>query len=251
MSTPILHRLGKKPVRHDVRTLRLGDYIDETKFLGIPTEKIWSDKVDAWPMYLNDTLGDCTDASAGHMIQCWTANGQLQCVQVTDADILKAYERSGYVPGDPSTDQGAVEIDVLKGWRTDGIGGHKISAFMSFDPKNAKHMAAAIYWFGGAYLGLALPITAQQQDTWDVTPAGLRGDGKPGSWGGHAVPALDFFGDGSYTVITWGAKKKMTGPFTKAYCEEAYAILTEDFLTDDKAPNGLDIAALRADLAAL
>ena len=47
-------------------------------------------------------------------------------------------------------------------------------------------VATAIWLFGGAYIGVELPISAQTQDVWDV-PANLTPDDEPGSWGGHAV----------------------------------------------------------------
>ena len=40
--------------------------------------------------------------------------------------------------------------------------------------------------FGGVYIGLALPVTAQTQDVWDVV-AGGGANAKKGSWGGHCV----------------------------------------------------------------
>ena len=62
-----------------------------------------------WPMYSNDQLGCCTCSSTGHMIEAASRYGQGATIEVTDSDILAEYERvGGYVPGDPSTDNGAV-----------------------------------------------------------------------------------------------------------------------------------------------
>jgi hypothetical protein len=41
----------------------------------------------------------------------------------------------------------------------------------------------------------------------------------------------------------------MTWEFWDRYCDEAYVLLSEDFLAVGKAPNGFDLAALKADLA--
>jgi hypothetical protein len=43
----------------------------------------------------------------------------------------------------------------------------------------------------------------------------------------------------------------MTWAFWEAYCDEAYAILSHDFLEKNKTPDGFDLATLRADLKAL
>ena len=104
---------------------------------------------------------------------------------------------------------------------------------------------------------MALPISAQTQQVWSVPPGGPTGDGKPGSWGGHAVPVMGYDSHG-LTVITWGAPKVMTWQFWAAYCDEAYAVLSMDFLkadpnnpNDPVSPNGFDLAALQADLKAV
>jgi hypothetical protein len=59
----------------------------------------------------------------------------------------------------------------------------------------------------------------------------------------------------SLTVVTWGALQSMTWGFWAAYCDEAYAILSPDYL-DQKAgqtvaPNGFNLAQLQEDLADL
>jgi hypothetical protein len=48
--------------------------------------------------------------------------------------------------------------------------------------------------------------------------------------------------------VTWGALQKMTWSFWEAYCEEAYAILSKDYLTGKKTPQGFSTQQLQADL---
>jgi hypothetical protein len=210
-------------------------------------------------MMLNDNLGDCTIAAAGHLIQEWTANtyggpGHV----VGDADILKAYEVvSGYNPKDPNSDSGAVELDVLNYWRKTGIGGHTIWAFASVDPKNVVHVKQATNLFGGLYLGISLPLAAQQlidaAKPWDLVTSHLNGVWKPGSWGGHAVPIVAY--DPNWiTIVTWGKLQGVSWRFFEAYCEEAWAVLGgTDWMkgTHPVSPNGFDLATLQADLKAL
>lgn len=185
------------------------------------------------------------------MVQTWTANASAQVI-IPDADVVKFYERFGYNPKDPNTDQGAVEIDVLKSWRKTPFDGHKLAAFVAVNPQKIDEVKQAIYYFGGAYLGLALPVTAQDQDIWDVVAtADTNPDAAVGSWGGHAVPACAF--DASYIyVITWGAVKKITFSFFSSYCEESYALVSADWIeANKKAPCGFDIDQLQADLKAI
>lgn len=247
-------KLGKLPPRRDARTLKLAKYLRKGTVLPPASPAIdWTVKVRSWPTMANDTLGDCTCAAAGHMIECWTAN-LGDAFTPSSAQIVAAYSAtSGYVPGDPATDNGAVELDVLNYWRQQGIAGHKIDAYAAFDPRNAECGRQAIALFGGAYIGLALPLFAQQQDVWDVPSLWfrLRGQSVPGSWGGHAVPVLAYDSSG-LTCITWGAKKRMTWEFFVQYCDEAYALLSLDWLSEQGTdPSGLDFVQLSADLAAI
>jgi hypothetical protein len=243
--------LGKQRARHDPRTLQLADYIDTTVLQPAPPAVDWGKKIPAtgWGMMLNDKIGDCTCAAAAHLIQDWTSNdGQL--VTLSDDDVLAAYEAvSGYDPKSGKHDDGAVEIDVLNYWRKNGIGEHKFDAYVALEPRNHEHIRDSIHLFGGCYIGLALPVSAQRQRTWTVPPGGTSGPGAPGSWGGHAV-VLVAYNPRRVTCITWGQEKQMTWGFLDAYCDEAYALLSvDDWLHGDKqAPNGLDLATLRTDL---
>ena len=247
MADHSMMKLGKKAARHDARTLKLSDYLDPS--LNPPDTSDWASKMSNLGMMLNDSLGDCTCAGAGHLIQQWSAANGSQII-VPDSDILKAYQAvGGYVPGDSSTDNGAVEIDVLKYWQKTGIGGYKIGAFVSINPKNKKHLQLANAFFGGAYFGIALPVTAQTQEVWTMPDGGLTGDGAPGSWGGHAVPMGAYDLDG-LTVITWGQEKKATWDFVSEYCDEAYCIISPEWTDGTKpAPSGFNLTQLQSDLA--
>ena len=178
-------RLGKLPPRLDTRTLQLADYLRSPRATSsgqgtaLPAKRAlppapcsldWTSKIPSWPMFSNDTLGDCTAAAAAHMIQCWTANAG-DAFTPADAQVIAAYSATGhYVLGNPATDQGAVELDVLSFWRQQGIAGHKIDAYVAFSPQNFEHTRQAINIFGGIYVGLTLPLSAQNQDVWDVVP---------------------------------------------------------------------------------
>lgn len=246
-----LMKLGKQAPKIDSRTLMLADYITAA-LPAAPRAFSYADKVGAsWGMMHNDTLGDCTCAAAGHMIMAWTSCSKGKASRPTDAAILKAYSAvSGYNPKTGANDNGAVELDVLNYWRKTGVGGHVIGAFAATTLNNIDHVKAAVYLFGGCYIGISLPISAQNQDVWDLPAGGATGDGAKGSWGGHAVCVVGYDEQGP-SVITWGAVKKMTWAFWNTYCDESYAIISNDFLNNGKTPAGFDMAALQADLKAI
>ena len=240
-------KLGKLPVRTDVRTLRLGRYVDAAKLPPAPRRLDLAAAVIEWPMYANDRIGDCTTAAAGHMIEAWTAPARGRAVEISERAVLAAFDKVKQV--DPQTgEEGAVELDVLKYWRRRGIGGHRIGAFARVMVSDHRLVRDAAYLFGGLYIGLALPLTAQHQSTWDWTHR-LDGPAKPGSWGGHAVDVVGYDQD-VLTVVTWGRLQELTWSFWDRYVDEVYAILSVDFLDEaGEAPNGFDVAALKADLA--
>lgn len=240
-------RLGKLPRKNDPRTLRLAKYL--TPEATYPDHVDWTAEVPSWPMYGNDSLGDCTCAAAGHAIQAWTAAAGRPATPTLD-EVVAAYWATG------SDDSGRFELDVLNYWRTQGVGGHKILAYVAIDPKNLDHLRYAIATFGGVYTGAALPLSAQGQAEWTLVGDGKTGGAAPGSWGGHAIPYQAYdtrtpngAQGGELVCVTWGALLKLSEAFHLAYCDELYAIVTEDWLEANGAsPTGLDVAALLADL---
>jgi len=249
-------KLGKHAARYDPRTLLLASYITPA----LPTPPASCDltaKVGAsWGMMDNDQIGDCTCAAAGHLLMEWTANAGKKMFTPTDKQIVAAYSAiTGYNPVTGANDNGANEIDVLNYWRQTGIAAHKIGAYAATEPSNHTHIMDAVYIFEGCYIGLELPTSAQAQtqnhQPWSVPPGGPTGDGKPGSWGGHAVTVVAYDARG-LTVVTWGALQVMTWTFWDTYCDEAYAIISSDYLTKKgNTLQGFNLQQLQADLADL
>lgn len=245
-------KLGKRAARLDPRTLLFAKYILAEVLPAPPPAEDFAKKVKQWPMMGNDRIGDCTCAAAGHMIEQWTTYAGAQIV-LTDLQIVAAYSAiTGYDPKDPDSDRGAVELDVLNYWRKTGFSRHKIEGYVALEPGNHSHVEDSVLIFGNCYIGLALPVSAQRQKVWTVPPGGPVGPGAPGSWGGHAVPVVAYDPRG-LLVITWGAVQRMTWAFWDAYCDEAYAVLSKDWINrvNRKAPNQFDFKTLQADLAAL
>jgi len=196
-------------------------------------------------MYANDRIGDCTTAAAAHMVEAWTAAATGEAALVPEPAVLAAFDAVKVV--DPVTgEEGAVELDVLKLWRTAGIGGHRIGAFARVARDDRDLVATGAWLFGGLYVGLQLPVSAADQDVWDWSGS-LDGPDAPGSWGGHAVDVVGY-DEGGLTVVTWGALKRMTWAFWRRYRDEAWCVLSPDFLAGGCSPQGFDLEALQHDL---
>lgn len=216
----------------------------------------------------NDTLGDCTCAGIIHIIGNWEANAGNP-INVGPSNALWLYEHAcGYVPGDPSTDQGGNEQDVLAFVRANGAGpggGHKIAGFVAVDATNPNEVMQALWLFENVYLGMALP------DAWvNPFPSGngfvwdVAGDPDPDN--GHCVVGLGgstrarLVGYNSVGVIidTWGMLGTITWAALAKYCVsgaggELWTMVGADIIAkaNQKAPNGFAFAQLTADLPSL
>jgi hypothetical protein len=249
---PSGYKLGKLPARHDPRTFQFAKYLRTSGLPPAPASQEFDSKVASWPMMKNDTVGDCTCAAAGHMIEQWTTYSGTPFTP-TDAQVIAAYSAiTGYDPATGANDDGANMLDVLNYWRKTGVANHKVMAFAALEPKNHTQIQDALYLFGNVYLGVALPVSAQKQTVWTVPPGGPVGHGAPGSWGGHCIPIVAY-NPRALTVVTWGALKTMTWTFLDTYCDEAYAVLSQDWVNQGTHvnPNNFDLATLKSDLAQL
>lgn len=223
-------KLGKGPAKKDIRTIRLARVLHRGLPAPLPEVDLTCG-IKEWGLMKNDELGDCTIAGLGHGIQVWTANTTGE-VTLPDETIVDYYSKfDGYVPGNEATDQGGIELDVLNKFRQQGIAGHELIAYADPDPMDLYHVKQALSLFGGLYIGVALPMTAQDQAIWDVVGGDLYSDpaSRPGSWGGHAVFVPAYTPQGPI-CITWGRLQPMTWKFWISYVDEVHALLAKDWL---------------------
>jgi hypothetical protein len=121
-----------------------------------PLKKNGLKKLDDLGMMKNDTLGDCTCAAIGHLIQTWTSQTTSEAI-IPDAQIVELYEHAcGYDPTDPDSDQGGVEIDVLNYWRKNPVDGpngpHSLDAFAAVARRHHADVKDAV-WLCAAAVG--------------------------------------------------------------------------------------------------
>ena len=205
-------------------------------------------------------LGDCTIAGLFHAIQVWTQDAQGKMWTEPDSCVLQAYEEGcGYRPGDPSTDGGGVEQNVLTWASTEGIpiltdagqARSKLDAFVELDPRNPHDICTAIYECGLAYIGFEVPrnIPEDAGSFWSgATDLGAIE-------GGHCVIVTGWVGAltaPTFDVISWGDRFTMDWTFWQRYVDEAYALFSPLWVeASGKTPYGLDPATLSAIMQAI
>ncbi|HZP45425.1 MAG TPA: hypothetical protein VFB15_07235 [Candidatus Binataceae bacterium] len=255
----IAGKLGKRPARRDFRTLRISNYLRRLP-PPRPDGVDWGAAVRkdhlALGMLGNDQYGDCFWAMAAHAFITWNANAGRKVEFTTDA-VLNAYCAYLGIPRsqlNDQTDNGTVMLDGLKFLRTTGLVDasgkvHKIGAFAAVDAKNETEVRVALDLFGELLIGVEFPGAWMNTNVWDVTSDAVAG--------GHAINGIarDLKGAPAVgiNIDTWGADNYwLTWPALAQFCDELYVTVPTDWIEDNgRAPSGLDLKALLADLAAV
>jgi hypothetical protein len=214
--------------------------------------------VPEWPGYANERYGDCVWASIGHAVQSLTYYGGVEYKTLSERELLTAYSAvtgfDPYIHGeDNPTDKGTVVADALSYWRKAGIAGDQIRAY-AYVHKAFAAYAAGIDIFGFLNVGIQLPRYAwkrfeQGADHWDLPTAR---DSQVNE-GGHSIHVAGYDANAQYFLaVTWGQLIKVSWDFLHRYADEAWVVITDDWLDQwGRTPRGLDLAALGANFERL
>lgn len=203
-----------------------------------------------YPIDGNDRYGDCTMAGVAHLLGAWNAETR-ETDLVPDEQIILAE----YLKLTGGQDTGLNEAEVLKAWQTDGLFGpdlggdyvpSKIAGYAPVNPKDLLQLHQAVAFYGGCYLGIECPQSAQEQfeagEPWTYV------EDSPVE-GGHCVVALGYGPNGGLHCATWGGIAVLEAGFLAHYLDEAWCILSHEFVEAKKDSLGIDLATLQADLA--
>ena len=196
-------------------------------------------------MYGNDNLGDCVIAGGYHIEGVETGNAGDMFI-ATSAQIVKDYGSiGGYVPGDPSTDNGCDEDTATNWWESHGFAnGTKLLGAIALDPANITEVMQGIDLFEDCMFGVNLPdawvnpMPSKSGFVWDVA-------GAPVPENGHCFIGYGYNGKG-VLISTWGMIGLITWAALQKYCAasaggQLLLLLTPDQLAKGqaKAPNGV------------
>ncbi len=230
-------KLGRRPARRDPRTPRLEAAL-AGQLAEPPIACDYGTMFPTWPLWRNGDqlsnhgqtipgLGDCTAVAVASAIRVLTGNRGGE-IALTDDQVVGIYEANGYDPARPASDQGAVELDVLNLWCDRGyaIGRQApdvLTGYGSVDPKSPECVRRAIAMLGGLYIGLSLPDYALGDVDWVAPKLPYQ------VAGGHAVFVHGYDPDWLY-LNSWGQRRRMDWGFLATFCDEAYALLSRDWL---------------------
>ena len=195
-------------------------------------------------MYGNDSLGDCVIAGGYHIVGVETGNAGKQFIATQKQIIVDYGAIGGYVPNDPSTDNGCDEPTALNYWQNHGFAdGTKILGWLTVDPSNLTQVQQVLWLFENLMFGVELPdawinpFPSASGFTWGVA-------GAPDPENGHCFIATGY-GSAGVQIDTWGMLGTITWAALQKYCAssaggELYVMITPDQLAkgQTKAPNG-------------
>ncbi|WP_305781482.1 hypothetical protein [Nocardia nova] len=238
-------KLGRNPSPAAPK-LKLADFLDVSWWKPKVPENFGHTKAVAnWGMLGNDRYGDCVWAGAAHEHMLWNAAND-RTVDFTDDNVLQAYsDVTGFRKDDPNSDQGT-DMATAARYRQkygleDSLGRvHKIGAYLALEPGDLDQLATATYLFGAVGIGIIVTDVAMDQFN----------KGKPWTYvrranaeGGHYVP-VTARQSGLYLPISWARPQPMSPHYYEKQADEIIAYVSEDYLDNDKSPEGFDSNAL-------
>jgi hypothetical protein len=220
-------KLGRRPASF-MGTAFLRDL---PSFSALPLQPEWSDYSDVvpqWPMLKNDELGDCAEAALLHIFQLFKAiNGQVTFPD--DQSVVELYSAAGgYVPGDPSTDQGTQLNALLQYAKSNTAGApynvsmapEYVQAFAYLQHTDLAHVSQCVALFKALFVGVNLRQAQMTQEVWDA--------GSSAVIGGHAITVIGANNTGP-KIISWGKVIQATWAWWTQCVEEAWVVLNYDF----------------------
>jgi len=250
-------KLGRTRPVSGATKLRLKDYLGTLP--SVPSSCSYTAKAAnaLSNIYLNDQLGDCVIAGGYHIVGVETGNATGNPFIASTQQITKDYSAiGGYVPGNPSTDQGCNEETAMNYWQSHGFAdGTKLAGWLAVDATNQQEVMQAMYLFENLLFGIELP------DAWvDPMPSTsgfVWGNAQPDPENGHCVIGVGYNSQG-VQIDSWGMIGTITWAAISHLCSPAgggglYVLLTPDQIAKGQqvAPNSVSWSSLITDFNAL
>lgn len=243
-------KLGRSEAKFDARTPSLVRIVQDQE-IKVPTSTNRRAKFKGtWGMLGNDKYGCCDWSGWAHSLMSMSADEGGKWMP-TDQIVTSAYMK--YTN---NVDQGTNMLDacnlrIHNTWSN--FGQKKADFFVGLDlgAHLQTSVSAGIYLVGSSRLGVALPLAYQRNPySWTMPPVNADSSWQPGSWGGHAVDAIDFDADGVW-LVTWGKLIKVSWAALQYIMQEGYAMSHPNFRNrKGDTPAGLTLAMVKKYLPA-
>jgi hypothetical protein len=198
---------------------------------------------DDWGMLGNDRFGDCGVAGLQHLFEADATLTHEPQTWPSDQEAIDYYLR--YTGGQDAGVVLSAYLAYVRG-HADGYYGNTVAAYAPVPVHDVPTLQTAIWLYGGAYSGIVVTDAMEQAFSagrpWNLGAAA----GHP--VGGHCVPLLGY-DDSFLYVCTWGTIHPISYPAWHAVAEEAWAVITGQFVAHHDDGRGISLAALQADLA--
>lgn len=245
---------GKLPPKRPPRMVSLSDHLDRAATWPSVPARGWEFAVPTPVLNIlgNDQWGDCGEAGALGLAQAQSWNTGKNLVPTTEQALavysaVTGFNQGAGLSGSNPTDNGTVLTDLLTYWQKTGIpindsNGketiHQIVGWAALDITSVAQRRWATFTFGGSYLGINCPQSAEDDTSnWTVVA------GSP-IVGGHCVVQIGEGAAGGKTR-SWGMFIPTTNGFYAEYLDEGYIVVTPDWLNaQDQSPTGLDLNGL-------
>lgn len=198
-------------------------------------------EVSDWGVLGNDRAGDCGVAGLEHGFMADAVITKRPGEpEASDQQALDYY--FAYTGGQ---DSGVVLSQYLTYVRRKGYYGHSVKAFAPVAVHDVPTLHTAINLFGFAYTGIA--VTQAMMDAFQAgqpwTMDSLQGQ----VVGGHCIPLVGYDSSALYAV-TWGKIQPIAYPAWHYMSDEAWAVISGEFVHRNGDGRGISLKALEADL---
>lgn len=194
-----------------------------------------------WAVLGNDRYGDCGVAGLQHLFEADATITDETEAWPSDQQVIDYY--LAYTDGQ---DTGVVLSEFLEFVRANGfIDAHTVAAYAPVDHDDVTLLQQSVWLFGAAYCGISVTQGMMEQfqagQPWTVPSAADP------VIGGHCVPCVGY-DDSTLTVVTWGQEQRMTYSAWHRLGDEAWAVLTGEFVAAHGDGRGINLVALQDDL---
>lgn len=231
-------KLGRLPALMPAGLRELGYYTAGP--LPRPPVKVDVPEVADWDILGNSDYGDCGVAGLEHGFMA-DASIAGEGEPFPSADEAVSY----YLNYTGGQDSGVVLSQYLAYVRQQGYYGHTVSAYAPVSVSDLKSLHTAIWMYGFAYTGIA--VTQQMMDAFQAGEPWVLDNIGDDVIGGHCIPIVGYDNHG-LVAVTWGTTQRIGYGAWHYIAEEAWAILTGEFVAKNGDGRGVNLAALQADL---